>query len=76
MAGTVMLFVYFIPTIISWNKKNSKYLLIFNFLTAWTVLCWFISFLWALNINRQHAVVLDEEKKARKKAKKVKSATI
>ena len=76
MTGTVMLFVYFTPTIISWNKKNSKYLFVFNLLTAWTVLCWFISFLWALQINRQHARILAEEKKARKKDKKLKSSTI
>jgi hypothetical protein len=30
MAGMVMLFVYFIPTIICWKKRNSKYLLILN----------------------------------------------
>lgn len=52
MAGVVMLFVYFIPTIMSWNKKNSKYLFVFNLLTAWTVLCWFISFCLGVT-NRQ-----------------------
>ena len=72
MAGIVMLFVYFIPTIMSWNKKNGKYLFVFNLLTAWTVLCWFISFVWALQINRQHARILAEEKKV----KKLKSCTI
>ena len=71
MAGVVMLFVYFIPTIMSWNKKNSKYLFVFNLLTAWTVLCWFISFAWALQINRQHGRILAEEKKD----KKLKSST-
>ena len=76
MAGAVMLFVYFIPTIMSWNKKNSKYLFVFNLLTAWTVLCWFISFVWALQINRQQARILAKEKKARKKDKKLKSSTI
>ena len=75
MAEAVMLFVYFIPTVMSWNKKNSKYLFVFNLLTAWTVLCWFISFVWALQINRQHARILAEEKKARKKYKKLKSST-
>ena len=70
-----MLFVYFIPTIISWNKKNSKYLFVFNLLTAWTVLCWFVSFVWALDISRKHSVILAEEKVARKKDKKLKSST-
>ena len=76
MAGIVMLFVYFIPTIMSWNKKNGKYLFVFNLLTAWTVLCWFISFVLALQINRQHARILAEEQKARKKDKKLKSTTV
>ena len=75
MALIVLLFVYFIPTIISWNKKSNKYLFVFNLLAAWTVLCWFISFVWALQINRQHARILAKEKKALKKAEKLKSST-
>ncbi|MDR7372575.1 superinfection immunity protein [Flavobacterium aquidurense] len=75
MAGAVVLFVYFIPTIILWNKRNSKYLFVFNLLTAWTVLCWFISFVWALQINRQHVRILAEERKIRKRDKNLKSST-
>lgn len=64
-----MLFVYFIPTIMSWNKKNSKYLFVFNLLTAWTVLCWFISFVLALQINRQHARIWLKRRKQGRKLK-------
>lgn len=71
MAGMVVLFVYFIPTILSWNKKNSRYLAVFNLLMAWTVFGWFVSFVWALNINRQHGRILIEEKKKKKEAKKI-----
>lgn len=61
MAGIVVLFVYFIPTIISWNKKNSRFLIFFNVLAAWTGLGWFIAFVWALNISRKHSSLVAEE---------------
>ncbi|MDR6762973.1 membrane protease YdiL (CAAX protease family) [Flavobacterium sp. 2755] len=77
MAGMVVLFVYFIPTIICWKKRNSKYLLILNILVAWTILGWFICFIWAFNINRQHAKIVVEEKRKRKEEKKkIKEAKI
>lgn len=70
MAGIVLLFVYFIPSIISWNKKNSKFLLICNLFVGWAGIGWFISLLWALNINRQHALIIAQEKKKRKQDRK------
>ena len=70
-----MLFVYFIPTIISWNKKNSKFVIAFNILTAWTILGWFIAFIWSLNVSRQHKVVLAEEKRLKKELKKSKKVS-
>ena len=76
MAGIMLLFVYFIPTIISWNKKNSKFVIAFNTITAWTILGWLIAFVWALNISRQHKVVLAEEKKKRKKMKRDKLKSV
>ncbi|KUJ59773.1 hypothetical protein AR687_21445 [Flavobacteriaceae bacterium CRH] len=75
MAGLVILVVYFIPTIISWKKRNNKYLLVLNVLGAWTVFGWFICFVWALNINRQHAkIVLEEKRKMKEEKKKIKEA--
>ncbi|WP_291147073.1 superinfection immunity protein [Flavobacterium sp. UBA7680] len=75
MAGMVILFVYFIPTIICWKKKNSKYLLILNIFTAWTILGWFICFIWAFNINRQHArIVAETKRKMKEEKKKIKEA--
>jgi len=70
MAGIVLLFVYFIPTIISWNKRNSKLLMVCNLFIGWTGIGWFLSLLWALNINRQHTIIIVQEKKKRKQDKK------
>ncbi|KRB53938.1 superinfection immunity protein [Flavobacterium sp. Root186] len=75
MAGMVMLFVYFIPTIICWKKRNSKYLLIINILTAWTILGWFICFILAFNINRKHArIIVETKRKMKEEKKKMKEA--
>ena len=49
MAGIFALAVYFIPTIISRDKKKWRYIFLFNLLTSWTIIGWFISLVWALN---------------------------
>ena len=61
MAGMIVLFVYFIPTILSWNKKNSKFLAFFNLLTAWTIFGWFISLVWALKITGNVTKIVEKE---------------
>jgi hypothetical protein len=76
MAGGVLLFVYFIPTIISWDKKKGKYVFVFNLLTAWTVLGWFISFVLALKVSRESKLAESEMKKKKKKTKKATLANI
>jgi hypothetical protein len=48
MAGFLMIFVYFIPTLIARDKVNFKLIFVFNILTAWTMFGWFACFLWAL----------------------------
>lgn len=76
MAGVVVLFVYFIPTIISWDKKKGRYVFVFNLLTAWTVLGWFISFVLALKVSRESKLVQSEMKKKKKKLKTQSAANI
>ncbi|NRT16604.1 heme/copper-type cytochrome/quinol oxidase subunit 2 [Flavobacterium sp. 28A] len=63
MAGFFAVCVYFIPTIIARDKIHFKRIFIFNFLIAWTVIGWFISFLWAINAksNNTDTLVLEED---------------
>jgi uncharacterized membrane protein len=52
MAGILLLFVYFIPALISRDKKDFKKILIINLLTGWTILGWLIVMVWALNARK------------------------
>ena len=63
MAGFFAVCVYFIPTIIARDKIHFKRIFIFNLLTAWTVIGWFISFLWAIKAKSNNAdtLVLEED---------------
>lgn len=55
MAGFFAVCVYFIPTIIARDKIHFKRIFIFNLLTAWTVIGWFISFLWSIKAKSKNA---------------------
>lgn len=60
MAGMVGLAIYFIPTIIARDKIKWKLIFLFNLLTAWTILGWFISFIWAINAKSKPSDEVDE----------------
>ena len=44
----VWLFVYFVPSIVGRNKKNSAAILVLNFLLGWTIFGWIGALIWAL----------------------------
>ena len=39
--------VYFLPTIVGWNKKAVAGISILNLFLGWTVLGWIIALIWA-----------------------------
>ncbi len=50
MAFTLFLvFVYFVPSMIAYEKPQFNQILALNILTGWTGIGWLISLLWALN---------------------------
>jgi hypothetical protein len=46
--GTVMLGIYFLPTIVAWGKRNETAILVLNLLLGWSGLGWVIALVWAL----------------------------
>lgn len=61
MAGMVALAIYFIPTLISRDKIHFRFIFLLNALLGWTVIGWFISFLWALWAKSKHTTLLSED---------------
>ncbi|WP_166922962.1 superinfection immunity protein [Flavobacterium poyangense] len=55
MAGFFALCVYFIPAIIARDKMYFKRTFIFNLLTAWAIIGWFISFLWVIKAKSNNS---------------------
>ena len=43
------LFIYFIPTIIAWNKRNSDAILAINLFLGWTFIGWVVALAWAFS---------------------------
>lgn len=44
----VGLIIYFIPSIIGWNKRNAGAIIALNILLGWTFIGWVIALVWAL----------------------------
>lgn len=43
------LIVYFIPTIIGWNKKQGAGIFLLNLFLGWTIIGWLGSLIWAVS---------------------------
>jgi len=43
--------LYFLPTIIGWNHKNSAAILALNLFLGWTFLGWVAALVWSLTSN-------------------------
>ena len=46
----VIIFLYFLPTIIATKKKHNKYIpiTILNFFVGWTIIGWLVLLIWAV----------------------------
>ena len=44
----VLLVIYFIPSFIGWEKKNSTAIVALNILLGWTLIGWCGALVWAL----------------------------
>src|ERR1035438_10013211 len=47
----VALAIYFLPSIIGKNKRNSGAIFALNFLLGWTLIGWIVSLVWALTVD-------------------------
>lgn len=41
--------IYFIPTFLGWNKRNSNAILALNIFLGWTFIGWVVALVWALS---------------------------
>lgn len=42
------LFIYFLPTMIGWNKKSVAGITILNLFLGWSILGWIAALIWAV----------------------------
>ena len=67
---TVGFFLYFLPTIIGWNKRNSNSILALNLFLGWTFIGWVIALVWALSKDSINTIILPSKKRKKKMNKK------
>ncbi|MFN4812890.1 MAG: superinfection immunity protein [Bacteroidota bacterium] len=49
--GIVLL--YFLPSILGWNKKNLAAIFVLNLLLGWTFIGWVVALVWSLTIENK-----------------------
>lgn len=62
--AVILLFVlgamlYFLPTILGWNKRNVVAIFLLNLLLGWSVLGWIVALIWALSKDATTTVVVN-----------------
>lgn len=50
--------LYFIPTFLGSDRKDSAWIFLFNLLLGWTVICWLIAIVWALTGEKDTAPII------------------
>jgi len=48
----VCIFVYFLPSIIGWNKKQSSGIIILNLFLGWTFIGWVGALIWSVSSEK------------------------
>ncbi|RKS42667.1 T4 superinfection immunity protein [Gillisia mitskevichiae] len=67
---TIGFILYFLPTIIGWNKRNSNAILAINLLLGWTFIGWMVAFIWSLSKDATPIIISKKSRKKKKKNKK------
>jgi len=49
----IVLFIYFLPSILGWSKANAGAIIALNVLLGWTFLGWVIALVWALTKDKK-----------------------
>ncbi len=44
----IIVALYFLPSVIGYNKKNGNAICMLNLLLGWTVLGWIVALIWAM----------------------------
>lgn len=50
--------VYFLPSFLGWNKRNSGAIIALNLLLGWTAIGWIIALIWALTNDAPAQVIV------------------
>ena len=50
--------VYFLPSFIAWNKRNSGAIIALNILLGWTFIAWVVALVWSLTADQPTVVLM------------------
>ena len=67
---TIGFFIYFLPTIIGWDKRNSNAILALNLFLGWTFLGWVLALVWSLSKDDSQLIISKKTKKKKSKRDK------
>ena len=53
----VSLFLYFLPTVIGWRKRNATAIFVLNLFLGWTFIGWIVALVWACTQDSRPTVI-------------------
>lgn len=48
----IILFIYFLPIIVGWKKRNAGTIFVINLFLGWTFIGWVVAFAWAVSYEK------------------------
>ena len=51
------LFLYFLPTVIGWRKRNATAIFVLNLFLGWTFIGWLVALIWACTRDSQPTII-------------------
>ena len=60
--GIILMLLYFLPSIVGYNKKNANSICVLNFFLGWTLVGWVVALIWAMAKDKENIVVVNEPK--------------
>jgi len=60
----ILLFIYFIPSIVGYNRSDFTQIFLLNLLLGWTLLGWVIALIWGAGTEKQGSTSVETSRQA------------
>lgn len=61
--GLIILVLYFLPSIVGYNKRNANSICVLNLFLGWTFIGWVVAMVWATTKEKENPLIVQPQQK-------------